>query len=47
MCLPWYISYVCITVALYGLSAFKGLEKCINNLLRDIHICLWDKPEVQ
>ena len=29
------------TVALYSLSAFNDITKCIINLLRDIHICLW------
>ena len=29
------------TVALYGLSGFNEITKCIINLLRDIRICLW------
>ena len=29
------------TVALYGLSGFNEITKCIINQLRDIRICLW------
>ena len=29
------------TVALYGLSAFNEITKCIINSLHDICICLW------
>ena len=29
------------TVALYGLSGFNEITKCIINPLRDIRICLW------
>ena len=35
--LEWYRT----TVALYGLTASKGITKCIINLLHDIRICLW------
>ena len=30
-----------ISVALYSLSAFDGITKCIINPLRDMRICLW------
>ena len=33
--------YVYITVALYGLSTFHEITKCIINPLRHIRICLW------
>ena len=41
--IPQLQGYICTyaTVALYSLSAFNEITKCIINPLRDIRICLW------
>ena len=39
--IPQLQCYNYTTVALYGLSGFNEITKCIINPLRDIRICLW------
>ena len=39
--IPMLQGYTYTTVALYDLSAFNEITKCIISLLRDIRICLW------